>query len=263
VQDYGRTANRILAAALVLSLAATIYLITQNDDRFGIALLITVTCAVGLAALPSIAFHLYARRAAPLMLVKAMRSAVLFSAAVLLFASGAVAYLMGWGVWIAPAVLVAAFAVWTIVRASRTPTAEGGPRLAYGGSTVVGVVFVFLAIVSIPKFACGCGGTKDKAYHVQMKSDLRNLLMAQEMYFADHLRFGTAEELAASRAYYASTGVILTSVVVTDSTAWHAVVRHTQLTDECGIFVGRAPAGAMHDAHEGEPQCWPAPAASR
>jgi hypothetical protein len=38
------------------------------------------------------------------------------------------------------------------------------------------------------------------------------------------------------------------------------VVRHTQLTEECGVFVGKPPAGALHDAHEGEPQCWPAPA---
>jgi len=42
-----------------------------------------------------------------------------------------------------------------------------------------------LAAIAIPKFA----NTKEKAYLASMKSDLRNLITAEEAYFADSVKY--------------------------------------------------------------------------
>src|SRR5215207_365439 len=47
---------------------------------------------------------------------------------------------------------------------------------------IVVVIIGILAAIAIPKFA----NTKEKAYYAAMKSDLRNLVTAQEAYFSDH-----------------------------------------------------------------------------
>src|SRR5437899_5993157 len=44
-----------------------------------------------------------------------------------------------------------------------------------------------LAAIAIPKFA----NTKEKAYLASMKSDLRNLVTAEEAYFADSVKYTT------------------------------------------------------------------------
>src|SRR5438132_7891239 len=44
-----------------------------------------------------------------------------------------------------------------------------------------------LAAIAIPKFA----NTKGKAYLASMKSDLRNLVTAEEAYFADSVKYST------------------------------------------------------------------------
>ena len=47
---------------------------------------------------------------------------------------------------------------------------------------IVVVIIGILAAIAIPKFA----NTKEKAYVASMKSDLRNLVTAQEAYFSDN-----------------------------------------------------------------------------
>src|SRR2546427_10561263 len=49
---------------------------------------------------------------------------------------------------------------------------------------IVGVIIGILAAIAIPKFA----NTKEKAYLASMKSDLRNLVTAEEAYFADSVK---------------------------------------------------------------------------
>src|SRR6478735_6482346 len=46
---------------------------------------------------------------------------------------------------------------------------------------IVVVIIGILAAIAIPKFA----NTKEKAYYTAMKSDLRNLMTAEEAYFSD------------------------------------------------------------------------------
>src|SRR6266568_2656524 len=51
---------------------------------------------------------------------------------------------------------------------------------------IVVVIIGILAAIAIPKFA----NTKGKAYLASMKSDLRNLVTAEEAFFADSVRYG-------------------------------------------------------------------------
>src|SRR5213080_1117430 len=50
---------------------------------------------------------------------------------------------------------------------------------------IVVVIIGILAAIAIPKFA----NTKEKAYISSMKSDLRNMVTAEEAYFADSTRY--------------------------------------------------------------------------
>ncbi len=52
---------------------------------------------------------------------------------------------------------------------------------------IVVVIIGILAAIAIPKFA----NTKEKAYLASMKSDLRNLITAEEAYFADSVKYTT------------------------------------------------------------------------
>jgi prepilin-type N-terminal cleavage/methylation domain-containing protein len=51
---------------------------------------------------------------------------------------------------------------------------------------IVVVIIGILAAIAIPKFA----NTKEKAYIASMKADLRNMVNAQESYFADWTTYG-------------------------------------------------------------------------
>ena len=52
---------------------------------------------------------------------------------------------------------------------------------------IVVVIIGILAAIAIPKFA----NTKSKAYIAAMKSDLRNLVTAEESYFSDSAVYAT------------------------------------------------------------------------
>src|SRR5438552_13394390 len=52
---------------------------------------------------------------------------------------------------------------------------------------IVVVIIGILAAIAIPKFA----NTKGKAYIASMKSDLRNLVTAEEAFFADSVKYST------------------------------------------------------------------------
>src|SRR5438445_12425497 len=72
---------------------------------------------------------------------------------------------------------------------------------------IVVVIIGILAAIAIPKFA----NTKEKAYLASMKSDLRNLVTAEEAYFADSIKYTTTNTCtnpapAGSIAYCVTTG---------------------------------------------------------
>jgi type IV pilus assembly protein PilA len=110
---------------------------------------------------------------------------------------------------------------------------------------IVVVIIGILAAIAIPKFA----NTKEKAYIAAMKSDLRNLVTAEESYFADNVTYTTA----LGTAFSASAGVTVT-VGSASGTGWAATASHNATTKTCGIHVGSATA-PVSGANEGEPKC--------
>src|ERR1700692_3046941 len=94
---------------------------------------------------------------------------------------------------------------------------------------IVVVIIGILAAIAIPKFA----NTKSKAYITAMKSDLRNLVTAEEAFFADSSKYtSTIGQLK----YSNTTGVNAPSIT-TGAGFWTATT-HTQWAGStCGIGV--------------------------
>jgi type IV pilus assembly protein PilA len=111
---------------------------------------------------------------------------------------------------------------------------------------IVVVIIGILAAIAIPKFA----NTKEKAYIASMKSDLRNLVTAQEAYFSDWTTY--TDDLVALNAA-ASSGVTLDVPDVAGS-GWHATATHNATTKTCDIWVGTGV--TTGSGNEGEPKCY-------
>ena len=109
---------------------------------------------------------------------------------------------------------------------------------------IVVVIIGILAAIAIPKFA----NTKEKAYVASMKSDLRNLVTAQEAYFSDNNSTYAASITAMGTSYKASSGVTVT-INSNTATGWTASAKHASTTKTCAISLG---GGATN---EGEPVC--------
>lgn len=132
-----------------------------------------------------------------------------------------------------------------------------------------GFVAVLAILIGVPTFVVllqVCydfvgARVKGPPYRAAMKSDLRNLVTAQESYFADYVSYTRAFTVDSMRSGYddswvpwPSTGVTVTIGVATDR-GWSATARHADLGSMvCGIFVGDAPP-PIAGAREGEPMC--------
>ena len=109
---------------------------------------------------------------------------------------------------------------------------------------IVVVIIGILAAIAIPKFA----NTKEKAYLASMKSDLRNLITAEEAYFADSVKYTTG----LGTMFATSNGVVGPTIALT-ADGWTGWVSHNVTTKTCAIYVGStalAPA-----TKEGSPAC--------
>jgi type IV pilus assembly protein PilA len=109
---------------------------------------------------------------------------------------------------------------------------------------IVVVIIGILAAIAIPKFA----NTKEKAYIASMKADLRNLITAQEAYFADNNSAYASSTGAMGTNYRASAGV---TVVIsnTTNTGWQASATHPSTAKTCQITLGGG------STQEGTPVC--------
>jgi hypothetical protein len=253
-------ANRILIACLLLSVATTVLMMVQGSDAFLFGMVAVALFGILLAALPALLFLFYSWRQPAPDVPRGMRTAIYVSSVVLLLVAAWLGR-SGTGEDGAPALLVlaigvAAVAIVTIVRAVRFMPAPGaGTQLVYGRSSVVGAFLFLLVAVMVPKFACGCGN-KNTAYRSMLKSDLRNLVVAQEAFFVDHHRFGAGADLD---SVFSPSSHDSITVVALDSSAWRAIGTHLFLVgEECGIWIGVRPPDGMHGATEGEPKCWKA-----
>jgi len=125
---------------------------------------------------------------------------------------------------------------------------------------IVVVIIGILAAIAIPKFA----NTKEKAYIASMKSDLRNLVTAEEAYFADSIKYTTSISCtnpapAGAVSYCTTTGNTLGAVTTGTGTqaGWTTNVTNLNTSKSCGIYIGAvtptAPAAAA--SPEGAPVC--------
>jgi type IV pilus assembly protein PilA len=109
---------------------------------------------------------------------------------------------------------------------------------------IVVVIIGILAAIAIPKFA----NTKEKAYIASMKSDLRNLVTAEEAYFADNVTYtGTLTNLN----YNVSAGNTV-ALQSPSGTGWAASATNNATLKTCQIFVGSA---SITGLVEGAPTC--------
>jgi prepilin-type N-terminal cleavage/methylation domain-containing protein len=110
---------------------------------------------------------------------------------------------------------------------------------------IVVVIIGILAAIAIPKFA----NTKEKAYITAMKSDLKNLVSANEASFSDFNTYANIEG-----APQGSSGVLLTQSGT--ATGWSAQASHLSTGVTCEIGVGdQAVTNADGVEVEGEPVC--------
>jgi prepilin-type N-terminal cleavage/methylation domain-containing protein len=114
---------------------------------------------------------------------------------------------------------------------------------------IVVVIIGILAAIAIPKFA----NTKQKAYVATLKTDLRNLVTAEEAYFADKTTYTTA---LATTQFQPSQGVTY-SVTAASGTGWSATATHVGLVGAtpsgCHIAIGTGATTASES--EGAPYC--------
>jgi prepilin-type N-terminal cleavage/methylation domain-containing protein len=96
---------------------------------------------------------------------------------------------------------------------------------------IVVVIIGILAAIAVPKFQ----NTKGKAYVASMKSDLRNLSVAEEGYFYEHRIYTTSLD---SLPFTPSHGVIIT-VTQAGANGWSATSTHPNAYPHtCAIFFG-------------------------
>ncbi len=111
---------------------------------------------------------------------------------------------------------------------------------------IVVVIIGILAAIAIPKFA----NTKEKAYIASMKSDLHNILTAEENYFADNMTYTTS---TTSLILQVTPGNTVT-ISNTSTTGWNATASSNATSRTCGIFYGSA-SPPIAGQNEGEARC--------
>jgi prepilin-type N-terminal cleavage/methylation domain-containing protein len=107
---------------------------------------------------------------------------------------------------------------------------------------IVVVIIGILATIAIPKFAA----TKDKSKLASIRSDLRNVMTAQEAYWADFATFATLAQLQAATNYTFSGAN--TAAMSPTATGYTVTITNSTITltlDQCEVQVGGGAASTL------------------
>jgi type IV pilus assembly protein PilA len=126
------------------------------------------------------------------------------------------------------------------VRRSTQSASRPGRRAGTGraGFTLIELLIVvviigILAALAIPSFA----STKERTYVATMKSDLHNLVTAQEAFLADSGAYYGGAVPSPGFIYRPSTGTTVTIVSATVS-GWQATAAYAGTAKTCAVFYG-------------------------
>jgi type IV pilus assembly protein PilA len=112
---------------------------------------------------------------------------------------------------------------------------------------IVVVIIGILAAIAIPKLSA----TKSKAYVTTTIADLRNLVTAEEAFFADSARYTST----VSQLKYQTSTNVATPTIVTGVGFWTATTTHSQLPGvTCGVGINTTNP-VTTAAVEGQPIC--------
>jgi prepilin-type N-terminal cleavage/methylation domain-containing protein len=114
---------------------------------------------------------------------------------------------------------------------------------------IVVVILGILVSIVVPKFANG----KERAMVAAMKTDLRNLMSAEEAFFSNGFNYYAGAIPDPAMPYSPSENVTVTLSNVTAS-GWAAEATHGSTARTCDVFVGTA-ASVGHATVEGEVAC--------
>ena len=129
---------------------------------------------------------------------------------------------------------------------------------------VLGSTLFILAAIAIPKFA----NTKEKAVVTSMKSDLSNLVTAQDSFFSHNQDYAggtdpatrTNGKVGAGNVAFSPSAGNVIAVRYGSAAGWSATVTNPAVkstaSDECGIYVGTAAAPDGSLTTEGTPGCY-------
>ena len=114
---------------------------------------------------------------------------------------------------------------------------------------IVVVIIGILAAIAIPKFQ----NTKGKANAAALRSDLRNLSVAEEAIFYDSTKYSTD---TAALKFRPSPGVIITIALPVSGGGWVATATHPlSYPLQCTIFFGPVSPLPVPATQEGVPAC--------
>ena len=108
---------------------------------------------------------------------------------------------------------------------------------------IVVVIIGILAAIAIPKFAA----TKDKAKLASVKTDVRNLMTAEEAYFSDYATYGTFVQLQGASNFSVSSGNG-TPAVTAVASGYTATITNSTITSsitQCTVQVGAGAASTL------------------
>jgi hypothetical protein len=86
-----------------------------------------------------------------------------------------------------------------------------------------------------PFMRAGFERRRGRAYEAAMRSDLRNMMSAEEAYFAEHATY--APDLGALSSFSPTPGTSI-EILEANRAGWRAVARHQETTTACRVAVG-------------------------